>query len=107
MKRVLVLLASAGLLAGCATVPTSGPIRQGNQGGLNGSSQGVVVEAQKPRQNAEPLPIVKVRVTSAAGVLKGSAASLVTRSAGVQPRMSQKADSTCRDNRSGVPETKR
>jgi hypothetical protein len=52
------LLASAGLLAGCATVPTSGPIRQGNQGGLNGSSQGVVVEAQKPRQNAEPLPIV-------------------------------------------------
>src|SRR3979411_2658564 len=34
-------------------------------------------------------------------------AVVVTRSAGVQPRMSQKADSTCRDNRSGVPETKR
>jgi uncharacterized protein YceK len=58
VKRVLVSLALAGLLAGCATVPTSGPIRQGNQGGLNGSSQGVVVEAQKPRQNAEQLPIV-------------------------------------------------
>ncbi|HEY0688671.1 MAG TPA: LpqB family beta-propeller domain-containing protein [Kribbella sp.] len=58
MKRVLVLLALAGLLAGCATVPTSGPIRQGSQGGLNGSSQGVVVEAQKPRQNADQLPIV-------------------------------------------------
>ncbi|MDX6238874.1 MAG: hypothetical protein QOG10_3689 [Kribbellaceae bacterium] len=58
MKRALVLLASTGLLAGCATVPTSGPIRQGSQGGLNGSSQGVVVEAQKPRENAAQLPIV-------------------------------------------------
>jgi hypothetical protein len=58
VKRVLILLVSAGLLTGCATVPTSGPIRQESQGGLNGSSQGVVVEAQKPRQNAAQLPIV-------------------------------------------------
>jgi hypothetical protein len=32
---------------------------------------------------------------------------VVTRSAGVAPRMSQNADNTCNDSRSGVPETRR
>ena len=34
-------------------------------------------------------------------------AVVVTRSAGVHSRMSQSADSTCSDSRSGVPETSR
>jgi Lipoprotein LpqB beta-propeller domain/Sporulation and spore germination len=57
-RNLLVVLGSAALVAGCASVPTSGPIRSGSQAGLDNGQQGVVVEAQEPRQNADQLPIV-------------------------------------------------
>jgi hypothetical protein len=57
-KQALVVLASLAVVAGCASVPTSGPIRSGSQSGLDSGQQGVVVEAQEPRENADQLAIV-------------------------------------------------
>jgi hypothetical protein len=51
-------LAVAVLLAGCATVPTQGPIRSGSQAGLAPDVTGIGVEAQGPRDNATPLNVV-------------------------------------------------
>ena len=51
-------LAGALVLAGCATVPTKGPIRSGSQAGLAQEAPGLGIEAQPPRENAKPLAIV-------------------------------------------------
>lgn len=58
MKRLLVALSSVALLAGCATVPSSGPIRSGSQDGLAPARPAVAVEAQKPRENVDQVAIV-------------------------------------------------
>lgn len=59
MKRLLAaVLVTAGLLAGCATVPTSGPIRSGTEGSLPQNQPVVGVQAQKPRPNMDDLAVV-------------------------------------------------
>ena len=51
-------LTTALLAAGCATVPTEGPIRNSSQDAPAAGSGGIGVEAQPPRPNADPLPLV-------------------------------------------------
>lgn len=55
---VAAAVAVAGLLAGCATVPTSGPIRSGTEDGLPQNQPGVGVQAKKPRPNMDDLAVV-------------------------------------------------
>lgn len=52
------MVASAVVLAGCAMVPTQGPIRNGSQAGLAPPVSGVNVKANPPRDNAPPLALV-------------------------------------------------
>jgi lipoprotein LpqB-like beta-propeller protein/sporulation and spore germination protein len=52
------VLATALLAAGCATVPTKGPIRSIGQDGPAANSGGAAVEAQPPRPGAGPIPLV-------------------------------------------------
>ena len=51
-------IASVAVLAGCATVPTQGPIRSGSQAGLAPVAAGVNVQANPPRPNMTPLVLV-------------------------------------------------
>lgn len=51
-------LATALLAAGCATVPTKGPIRNSSQDAPAPGLRGIAVEAQPPRPNARPLQLV-------------------------------------------------
>jgi hypothetical protein len=57
-KLLAVAIASSVVLAGCATVPTQGPIRSGSQAGLAPAAAGVNVKANPPRENATPLVLV-------------------------------------------------
>jgi hypothetical protein len=57
-KLLTVVAASAVVLAGCATVPTQGPIRSGNPAGLAPAAVGVNVKANPPRDHAPPLALV-------------------------------------------------
>jgi len=57
-KLLTAVLAGAVFVSGCATVPTQGPIRSGNQEGLAPPAPAIGVEAQPPRDNAGPLAIV-------------------------------------------------
>jgi hypothetical protein len=57
-KLLTVAIASSVVLAGCATVPTQGPIRSGSQAGLAPAAAGVNVKANPPRENATPLVLV-------------------------------------------------
>lgn len=57
-KALTALLATALLAAGCATVPTKGPIRNSGQDGAAPGQSGVGVEARHPRENAAPVPLV-------------------------------------------------
>lgn len=51
-------IASTVVLAGCATVPTEGPIRSGSQAGLAPVGAGVNIQANPPRPNMPPLLLV-------------------------------------------------
>lgn len=51
-------IAATAVLAGCATVPTQGPIRSGSQAGLAPVAAGVNVQANPPRPNMPPLLLV-------------------------------------------------
>ncbi len=51
-------IASTVVLAGCATVPTQGPIRSGSQAGLAPVGAGVNIQANPPRPNMPPLLLV-------------------------------------------------
>jgi spore germination protein GerM len=53
-----VAVASSVVLAGCAMVPTQGPVRSGSQAGLAPAAAGVNVKANPPRENATPLVLV-------------------------------------------------
>jgi len=57
-KLLATALTCAVLLTGCATVPTKGPIRSGSQEGLTPARGGLGIEAQHPRENAQPLQLV-------------------------------------------------
>lgn len=57
-KLLAAALACAVLLTGCATVPTKGPIRSGSQEGLTPVRGGLGIEAQHPKVDAKPLPLV-------------------------------------------------
>ncbi|QNE20993.1 hypothetical protein F1D05_27635 [Kribbella qitaiheensis] len=57
-KLLAVAIATSVVLAGCATVPTQGPIRSGSQAGLAPGAAGVNVKPNPPRPNAPPLVLV-------------------------------------------------
>ncbi|HZX06496.1 LpqB family beta-propeller domain-containing protein [Kribbella sp.] len=57
-RRLVVVLLSVALLAGCATVPTKGTIRQGERAGSAPDLGGVGVEAKPPRANVGDMSIV-------------------------------------------------
>jgi len=57
-SRLVAVLAALVLAAGCATVPTSGSVRSGNQAGAGPSQFGVGVLADPPKPGADPRAIV-------------------------------------------------
>jgi hypothetical protein len=57
-RRLLVAVLSVLMLAGCATVPTKGPVRMGERVGPASDLGGVGVEAKPPRANVDDMAIV-------------------------------------------------
>ena len=57
-RRLLVVLVSVAMLAGCAAVPTKGTIRSGDRAGQAPDLGGVGVEAKPPRPNVGDMAIV-------------------------------------------------
>jgi hypothetical protein len=57
--RALAVVAAAALLGGCATIPTSGPIEQGEQVGVDAADQFIRVIARPPRAGMTPVEVVQ------------------------------------------------
>jgi hypothetical protein len=60
MRRAAVVIAAlvAPLLAGCAVIPTSGPIQQGAEVGVETTDQVIRVIARPPQSDMTPTQIV-------------------------------------------------